>query len=342
MEIISLGILFKDREYAEAAARVIAEKGRYFLPAVLDKDRIHNFDGKLIITDDETIKAENIVYTGRFMLPDAIMAAAVEKYGKLYSISTDNLNFYYSRKEKQAKLITVIGAEGGAGATSAADGLAEELVVYYDKSVCRISLSAFPEENLCGVCELKQLLFLLENKNDCKKTMDCISDINIDEYFPKDRCGIYRVCYGDSINPLAAAGSLTLYGFFAFVCETGAFDCIIIDIPAEAVKNTEEIISITDGIVTVEKYSSSAIRGGKLHNYLNLILSGETENRIIRFINFVSENYTETEEHNEVSYKNKGTVNVEYDPESFCKDGVKIDGAFGLAVKNIAHSLIFC
>ena len=33
---------------------------------------------------------------------------------------------------------------------------------------------------------------------------------------------------------------------------------------------------------------------------------------------------------------------AEYDSESFCKDGVKIDGEFGLAVKNIAHSLIFC
>ena len=54
MEIISLGILLKDREYAEALARAIAASERYFLPMVLDRDQLHNFDEKekvIIITD---------------------------------------------------------------------------------------------------------------------------------------------------------------------------------------------------------------------------------------------------------------------------------------------------
>ena len=46
MEIISLGILLKDREYAEALARAIAASERYFLPMVLDRDQLHNFDEK--------------------------------------------------------------------------------------------------------------------------------------------------------------------------------------------------------------------------------------------------------------------------------------------------------
>lgn len=338
MELISLGILFSDREYAEAAARAIAENERYFVPAVLEKDRVHNFTGKIIITDDDAVTDANAVHTAGFLLPADIMVAVREKYSRIYGVNPPPAGAHTQAAEKRGKIIAVVSACGGSGCTSAADGLAGEFTVYYDKSVCRISLSAFPEESAGGASELRRLLFALESA----------ADININEYFEMDMHGICRASYGDSLNPLSASGSGELYQFFEALSAVGGFDYIIADIPAEALRSAERVIEAADGIIWVEKHEASQARKERLESYLKLILGSDAGRRIIRLDNFVGGHADEEESPGfeyEFEYEENGknkALNAEYDPDSFCKDGVKIDGTFGLAVKNIAHRLIFC
>lgn len=346
MELISLGILFNDREYAEAAARAIAENERYFVPAVLEKDRVHNFTGNIIITDDDSVTSENAVHTAGFLLPSDIMTAVREEYGRIYGVKPPPAGAHTFAAEKRGKIIAVISSGGGSGCTSAADGLACEFTVYYDKSVCRISLSAFPEESEGGTGELRRLIFALESAADMKadglpKTY--AAGVNINEYFEKDMYGIYRASYGDCLNPLTVSDSGELYNFFEAVCAGGGFDYIIADIPSEALRRAEKVIAAAGGIVWVEKHEASQPRKRRLENYLELILGNDADKRIIRLDNFVRE---QSEEENlNFEYEKDGKNEIlaaEYDPDSLCKDGVKIDGTFGLAVKNIAHRLIFC
>lgn len=169
MEIISLGILLKDREYAEALARAIAASERYFLPMVLDRDQLHNFDEKekvIIITDYNDLEMENAVYICSFMLPRTIVNAAAEKCSSIYGIRPHGFSLPRLSDEKYAKLIAVTSTAGGVGITSTADALAAEFTVYYDKSVCRMSLSAFPEGNSYSARELRRLLFMLCNSEE--------------------------------------------------------------------------------------------------------------------------------------------------------------------------------
>ena len=323
MEIISLDILLKDREYAEALARAIAASERYFLPMVLDRDQLHNFDEKekvIIITDYNDLEMENAVYICSFMLPRTIVNAAAEKCSSIYGIRPHGFSLPRLSDEKYAKLIAVTSTAGGVGITSTADALAAEFTVYYDKSVCRMSLSAFPEGNSYSARELRRLLFMLCNSEEA----------DIGEYFEKDAGGVYRACTGNGINPLLAAEGEEIYKLTAAVAEQGGFDVIIFDIPPEALKKAEKIIIASESVIAVEREHTLAARGERLQSYLELLLGKDAEKRVIRFVNFASAEYA------------GDFAAAEYDSESFCKDGVKIDGEFGLAVKNIAHSLIFC
>lgn len=155
-------------------------------------------------------------------------------------------------------------------------------------------------------------------------------EADIGEYFEKDAGGVYRACTGNGINPLLAAEGEEIYKLTAAVAERGGFDVIIFDIPPEALKNAEKIIIASESVIAVEREHTLAARGERLQSYLELLLGKDAEKRVIRFVNFASAEYA------------GDFAAAEYDSESFCKDGVKIDGEFGLAVKNIAHSLIFC
>lgn len=342
MEVIELGILFKDKQYAEAVARVIAGKERYFLPTVLEQDRIHNFKGQLIITDCADFCDERIVFIDGFALPKRIIAEIKIQYENLYG---KNICFQIKDGPERSQLVLVTGASGGAGITAAADGLAEEFAVYYDKTVCRLSLSAFPEGSVSEEKDtLAQFLFNLAEDKKKEKVSSSVMPyrnteqmISASRYFEQAEDGVYRAAYGQGINPLALLTAEELQDFFGTVTGSRFFDLVIADVPAELLERVRPLFFSSAQIVSVVKNIEKEMREKRYEKYLSLIFGKTAEERIFRLRNSITE-----EKYHSEGRETQEEIFAEYDPDSFAAERVRIDGTFGLAMKDVAHKLSFC
>lgn len=216
MEIISLGILLKDREYAEALARAIAASERYFLPMVLDRDQLHNFDEKekvIIITDYNDLEMENAVYICSFMLPRTIVNAAAEKCSSIYGIRPHSFSLPRLSDEKYAKLIAVTSAAGRRGHNI--DSGCTRSRIYSILRQIGLPHVAFriPEGNSYSARELRRLLFMLCNSEEA----------DIGEYFEKDAGGVYRACTGNGHKPAFSSGRRGNLQTYRCGCRAGRF-----------------------------------------------------------------------------------------------------------------------
>ncbi len=368
MEKVKIGILWNDGEYAEALARALASGEHSFLPVIADHRQDFLMDAQaegILLTNDLTIEDNRAILLRHPVLPGTAARMIREKYELLFEKRIPNGRA--DRQKRNCGITVITGAVGGVGASALADGLAEEFAVYYDKNVLRLSFSAFPEGRSAGrdreQKELKRLFFSFFSSSSTadpeKRKADFGKSLEPEDYFEQDEAGVWHAEYGNGVNPLAEAEEKELQCLFQALESTGRFDLLILDIPAERLMHISDLLFSAENILVVKKTASDSVRDYKMLNYLYFLL-GEEETEKLVFVNnavcALEENMddedTEKEKKENVrgerqadvskSTANIKSVFVSYDPEAFRDGRVKIDGSFGLAVKEVAHILSFC
>lgn len=379
MEKVKVGILWDDREYADALARVLASRGQSFLPVMVDHGQDFLTDApreRILFTNDLEVRDQRAVVLRRPVLPDTAARLIREKYEQVFG---KRIPGGRSERQKRNCGVTVVtSAVGGSGVSALADGLAEEFTVYYDKKVLRLSFSAFPESGAAGrnreQKELKRLFFSFFSPSapggsgasggpgasggsgnsdglgdSGRQESDIEKEFEPEDYFSRDEAGVWHAEYGNGVNPLAEAGEEERRRFFQAIENTGSFDLLVLDIPAEQLVRVSELLFFAENILIVKKRTPDSCRERGLLNYLRFLLGEEESEKIVAAVNATEA--CEEEEASADTDKEKldaqdapkmRRVSVSYDPAAFRTGRVRIDGSFGLAVKEVAHILSFC
>lgn len=276
------------------------------------------------------------------------------------------------------RIVFVTGSSGGAGASSVASALCTELKVYHGKKVLLLDFSPFPNPTGDPACRnVKELIYLL----GCVKAENEGAGVyshrmpSFENFVVTDYNGIDRLNYGEDVNYFSRAITDEIMGFFQYLFESGDFDYIVADISLLQLVRLHydsrfafsEIVDVLVSVspcgkaaareekqdipVTEEKgrkESVSALKGKtavttaeKYEDFINKIRDFNNDIRIISAENFCDADAFISDMENDKPGKAGEKVFIDYDADSFAGGIVRIDGSFGIAIKNIAHRLVF-
>lgn len=245
MDTITMHIIMKDFEYGRAFARGLQMQSRYF--SVIQEEPC-NFniaqvnEGSLVVCDDDNV--EELVKAGCVILTekksDAIICEEskifrIYKYQKVSDIAR-LLRLAYrihygkeviSQETEDTTIISIFAVEGGAGCTSIALGVCQELRRFHGKKVLYISLEEFVSTGDYFLTTLdnlgiKHYLYLLLHKpNEV-----CITP---DGYMTSDEYGVSSFYYPLGRNPLRQLKETEYVRFMNHIVNNSDFTHIVVD-----------------------------------------------------------------------------------------------------------------
>lgn len=330
MEIINIEICHTDLEYARALAQSLSEKGRKYSVTVTECDRIHKdvaADGMVIIYSSVKNDKKSIYINGYISVLE------------LRTRISEELQLKENNDERKTQLVLVAGLEGGAGATSIAEGLAQEFTLYYGKKVCRISFDALCSMNKGlsqyspndQVHNLRRLLYFWEKGGVTREI--------IDEYFLPDENNVFHILYGKGVNPILLTEASKAVEFIDTICSKGDFDYLILDISILLYNLYHELWTYAEKVILVSKASKEKIMSFyKKDEKSNLIGVFNFANECKMYVKSEGEAGTSSIEFLSESIE---ISTIEEDKEIIEKDKIRIDGAFGTGIKLLAEKVEF-
>ena len=142
MKRINIAFVCTDTDYAGAVAKALMceDPGIQVMVAQNIPENKGEYDLIIISGMEEDPKNDDCIYLNGFVSLPEILWLIREKRpnhgpSEPFRSTSDNIS----------QIVMVTGASGGCGVTSVSEALAEELTVYYDKKVCVLSFSLFPE-----------------------------------------------------------------------------------------------------------------------------------------------------------------------------------------------------
>ena len=229
----------------------------------------------------------------------------------------------------RSKILIVVGLEGGAGATSVAEGLAQEFALYYGKKVCHISFDSFG-----GGENLRKLLYYWKKGGVLHKIAP--------DYFIPDENNVFGIFKGRSIqgiNPLLMMDVNDAVQFIEDVKTKLDFDYIIVDMSILLYKLYAEILGIAEKTVLVSKENAEKI--------VKIAEENKTKSTICvlnfadRYKDCVKDECDKNVTKDNESLKRLEISTIEVDEEIAESSCIKVDGVFGIGIKNLAERIEF-
>lgn len=326
-------LAFYDREYAEAAAMFLVQNEKYLNVAVRDYGYKSNENDEIVIADRSTDeKSEMMICFDRFIEMDKLIHEIRERSGNITYVSDVN---------NDTGVIAVVGDSGGVGVSSVAEAISKELAVYHGKQVIILDFSPFPYKAASAECHnVKELICMLGNKTAGACDKQNKFGENLQNYIAADTDGIGRFNYGDSTNYLSYNETDEVIMLFQYLLSSCSADYIILDFPlnrfAGLYYGSDSMLAYCiDAIVSIASNDRICEKHYKYAELIENILSSNQKLKLIKALNFCDETFLDGNDGDE-------TLLIDYDKDSFSGGEVRIDGSFGIAIKNIAHNLVFC
>lgn len=326
-------LAFYDGEYAEAAAMFLAQNEKYLNVAVRDYRYKRRENDEIIIIDrsiDE--ESEMTICFDRFIEMDKLIHEIRERSGNITYVNDVN---------DDIDVIAVVGDRGGAGVSSVAEGIAKELTVYHGKRVIILDFSPFSYKDASTECSnVKELICMLGKKAAEAYDRQNKFDENLQNYIAADTDGIGRFNYGNGTNYLSYNETDEVMMLFQYLLSACTADYIILDFPLNRLaglyySSDSMLAYCIDTIVSITSNDQIFKKHHKYAGLIENILSSNQKLKLIKALNFCDEAFLDDNDENEA-------LMIDYDKDSFLGGEVRIDGSFGIAIKNIAHNLVFC
>jgi hypothetical protein len=281
-KIIRLSLITEDREYAAAFVESVAATQSGFAVSVAGSadaaGACGDAGGAVLITDTHgdahleltaRLGAEPVVvdkYAGCARICAEAKAAYDRAHGSVGFASDGGIG-------GAACLISFVGVEGGAGASSVALGLAGELSAYRDKKVLYLNFEAFESPwlgmggRMAARADMSRFLFaFLGEGKEANSTADPSrssgAPVSAEPYLARDDYGVMRFPPFAGFNRLRELRGDQLARFIRDVAGETRADMVVADWGGGLTDEAAEYLCISSFVVLVARHGGVKVRGG--------------------------------------------------------------------------------
>lgn len=364
MDIINICLLTKDVEYGEALSKTLQNENRFFSVTMMNLKEssfpdLGEYD--LILTDEDvTIQLDHKVVvrlsekrssTGKEGSPEE---CPVFKYQSSRDIAKD-ITLIYSRFYGRPVILNtgdkpcvtaVFSAAGGAGCTSVALGLCQELQRFHGRKVLYLSLEEFESTNgyfkpvnVDSRLGLSRFLYHLLYKKSGLES-------GITEFLLSDEYGVCTFASASGRNPLLDLNEEELIQFLGYLVGSPGFDNILVDCGNSGGLAQIAHLKLADRHVYVGRQEENQLRKHNFFTWLQKSMGEIPHPDPIVVTNFYRDDEMEDNEKCETvsSLGESEPIEIYEDPGSFSVSDnasqIKLDQNFGVGIRDLTRKIV--